>query len=212
MNIGSIKRFFMEKLPERVVTQNSAFLIQANALTFTLSAAAQAVSVTHNKELPEEDRKFIFRQEIIKGILDIAVFIGIAVGFKNLGAALVAKGKFLPKELCGEKNREKIRACVIKYMDYAKTAPKGSVTPKEFSHEQENAILTHLSGAKMWTSFAGTIIAFNIITPFMKNYFAHLLDKKKTGKTAKNVDYMSKPAGLDINKFKQFDEFQKKLL
>lgn len=178
----NIKNFMYKTLPEYTVKHNDAFLIGSNALTFTVSAGAQAYSVLNNKKLPEEDRRLIFKQEIIKGVLDFCFFIALAIGFKNFGQALVKHGKFLPKELPGVTGKENIRKTIKEFM--AAHSAKLPI-PENINPRQEDAILAHLAGAKLWTSFLGTALSFNLITPVLKNYFADIASRKLENKQSR---------------------------
>jgi len=198
--------------PANSVLNNAKFLIYANATTFSLSALGQAYAAMNNKNLPQEDRKFIATQQVVKGALDLGVFFLLASSFKKFGKALVAKGKLLPEkinsyrldkrtgELISERtftDRREIKALMDAYLSRDLKGHNGNV------EKCSPDLKRHINSAENWTAYIGTILAFNVITPIMKNVIANRINKFKQNKKAQKEGQLL-PMGNMAEKFKHF--------
>ena len=178
-----------------------SMLIVTSALGWVLGSAGQIFGVMTNDKYSSKDKNFLVRQEIADGLLNIIAFCAITISSKNFSKKLVDTGKIIsPKiaEFCKKNGidlskdkinipdalKEKITNITKKIENGAKVLNQGETSKLE---AEKNALLEFKkdvlapfqSGAEVFGTLAGGILASNIVTPILRNKIAASSLKKQ---------------------------------
>lgn len=165
----------------------SRILIDAGAIGWVLSSAAQITGVKFNPKLTDIQKDTLIKQEAFDGGINIALFYLISqstrIGFNKL----CESGKYLPRKLFNVFN-ELVDKKIIDMKNF-KTV---SEALKEAMNKIDNPELlyrakkgfrnfkTHKFGIGVVLSYATAILSINILTPYLRN--------KATLKTRRGAD------------------------
>jgi hypothetical protein len=169
----------IEKMSIYGIEKPAPFLRYTTAVIYAISTVAQAVGLKLNKDIPDNEKKFLMIQECVNGALELATFMTIATGFENLGKKLAEKGAIIGAE-AAKKN------------------------PVAFT-----------KGVTMLFSIIGTIVAFNLVTPLIRNPLAAFLQKKMG--TGPDKEQLTRPIlpslkldpQIKVNKTNPFNNFER---
>ncbi|EKE03686.1 MAG: hypothetical protein ACD_20C00168G0003 [uncultured bacterium] len=166
------------KIATFALEKPAAFLKYSAAINFSIGSIGLIAGMLINDKIPKKEKRFMIAQESVEGVLDLGVFLGLATGFEKFGKSLVEKGKLLPA-LDGL-NKAQVKDKVVKFFKQ----------PHVLSDVNESTIRNFVKGTEVATSLIGTVVAFNIVTPLIRNFLASKIEKKFAPKTDESVSEM----------------------
>jgi hypothetical protein len=164
------------RLATYAIDNPASFLKRTAALNFSVGSVGLIIGMIINKNIPEKEKRFMIIQEATEGVLDLGVFLGCATAFEKIGRWLVKTKKLVPH--IDNFSKEQVKDAITKF--FANPNKPG------ISMLAESKIRTWVKAAEVGAGLIGTIIAFNVITPLIRNYIASKLEKnigKKMDKT-----------------------------
>ncbi|MBQ9688926.1 hypothetical protein IJV79_04755 [bacterium] len=179
-----------------------SMLILTSALGWGLASTAQVFGILKNDKYSKDEKAYLVRQEIADGALNILSFCAITTGCKNLSRMLVDSGKIMTPKIdrfCKKQGFDlsKPKSSISKYLNDGiencvqriKSAQGQDV--KQIRQEMyklrafnNQTFKPFESGAEVFGTLAGGIVASNIITPICRNKIAaHSLNRKAQQQT-----------------------------
>ncbi|MFA5880508.1 MAG: hypothetical protein WC860_10150 [Candidatus Margulisiibacteriota bacterium] len=176
MNNQAIKNFIQNPLVNKSINlltrlanysidKPSSFLKNTAAFAFSFGSVGLIAGLLMNKEVPKKEKRYMICQEAVEGVLDLGVFLTVASKFEQWGETLVKNGLFLPS--MDKLSEKQIKTHVTNFFKNPESLPKNI----------ESQIRTHLNCTKIAASFIGTLLAFNIVSPIIRNFAASKIDK-----------------------------------
>ena len=178
------------KLANFAIENPAKFLKRTAAVNFSMGSVGLIIGMLINDKIPQKEKRYMIAQESVEGMLDLGVFLYVASKFENWGKALLAKQKIIPR-IKGLEKKE-----VVEAMKKFFANPDN---PKGLSEFVEGRLRNITKGTEVAFSLIGTIIAFNIITPLIRNYCASWLDKLFAKKIDRSQVMSPILPGLQLN-------------
>lgn len=199
-------------------------LLVTGTLGWVLSAVGQLWGLKTNKNLSDDQKKFLMPQEMADAVANIISFYVITKSVKDLSKKAVSSGKLVTKEIavfC-----EKNGIDIAKTKDIGKAISdeigklKAVVNTKELHVPQVkkddlNAKIKVLQdfnddkyapfegGAETVGSVVGAIVSSNILTPILRNKFASSRQNQAKEKVRMETQLKSQALEIDSLKLKQ---------
>jgi len=156
-------------------------LLHTGVVTYALSSAAQVGAIKLNKNLDENQKDYLTKQEIAEGSVNAALFYTVCQYVKNKAEKLTKTGVILPdsaRKLLEELDApEKIADVQQFFLSKFQKNFDPNILPK---------IADALDDIKLIKPFVNNVAGFvagflacNIITPYARNLIANSLHKKK---------------------------------
>jgi len=131
------------------------FLKLTGALGWGLSCFAQLGAIIINDNIPAKEKKFLLAQELLDGVINVALFLRLTSKGKDYGEKHVEHALILP---------EKWKDFVNKPNELIKKISNNPSELKSFNDFK--------AGVGTITSLIGSAISCNIVTPIMRNILA----------------------------------------
>lgn len=145
----------------------ASFLKRSAAVNFSMGSVGLIIGMLINDKIPAKEKRFMIVQEGVEGVLDLGVFLGVASAFEKAGRWLIQTKKLVPSiEGLTRPQVEKAITAIFKNFD----------NPVGVSIAAESGIKTCIKATEVGAGLLGTIIAFNIITPLIRNFFASKIE------------------------------------
>ena len=164
--------FFQKKLEwvyETFKADTSKMLIATGTMGWILSSAAQLYAIIKNKNIDTETKSFLYPQELMDAIVNIASFLGFTLVAKKGVSKLVSTGKFAPESVRNYLNKSAYKDKVGKLdLDLDKVLKNTSV---------ENSYTSYKNFVTTIGTIIASVISCNIITPFVRNKTASRVQK-----------------------------------
>ena len=164
--------FFQKNLEwvyETFKADTSKMLIATGTMGWILSSAAQLYAIIKNKNIDAETKSFLYPQELMDAIVNIASFLGFTLVAKKGVSKLVSTGKFAPESVRNYLNKSVYKDKVGKLdFNLDKVLKNTSV---ENSYTSYKNIVTTLG------TIGASILSCNIITPLVRNKTASRVQK-----------------------------------
>lgn len=183
--MGNLARKALDKIIIASKTDDLGKLLNVTGtIGWAASAAAFTGAVALNKDIPKEQKKFLIPQEIADGAINCTLFFFGTKYANKWAKSLVRKGGILPKgldkvEKGAQKRVEGLRAELLNDKTFNEKVfadgSKVSVYDKmiEKVGGEESKIGSHLKNFSTafttLVSMAGSAVAMNLITPFVRN-------------------------------------------
>ena len=185
IKVSSVKTFV--KGAYWKIKDQSQYSRYTGAFNFGLLCATQSAYMAVDKNIPDNSKKFLVSSEIFEGIMKVAMFLGLANLFGELGVALVNKGHIVPKCVADVANCKKLTAkAAAKTIENIK-----KMNPSDPAFKQ---LEKFTGGVKVMSNIAGMIVGLSIFVPIARNYMAKHFRE--------NVLNKNQPAKSDPNKIK----------
>jgi hypothetical protein len=157
-----IMNFAQKEDPAKVLTITGA-------IGWVLSCMAYTGAIVLNKEIPEDQKKFLVPHELTDGVINTSLFLLFTSKATTLGKNLIEKGKIFPKAL--EKTITELKANYGKDFDIKKIG-------KYLTKPEDIKKLTEFkSSFPVLLGLTGSVIASNIVTPIGRNIVASKFQK-----------------------------------
>lgn len=199
-------------------------LLVTGTLGWVLSAVGQLWGLKTNKNLSDDQKKFLMPQEMADAVANIISFYVITKSVKDLSKKAVSSGKLVTKEIAV--------FCEKNGIDIAKTKDIGKAISDKISQlklltntkelsvpqvkkDELNAKITGLQnfndntyapfegGAETVGSVVGAIVSSNILTPILRNKFASSRQNQAKEKVRMETQLKSQALEIDTLKSKQ---------
>lgn len=168
------------RLANYALEHPASFLKRTAAVNFSVGSVGLIIGMLINDKIPAKEKRFMISQEAVEGCLDLGVFLVVASAFEKAGRWLVKTKRLLPHiEGLG---KEQVKEAVTKFF----LNPKN---PQGLSIAAEGRIRTIIKASEVGAGLLGTILAFNLITPLIRNKLASKLEKKFEKKVDKTQTY-----------------------
>lgn len=162
------------KLAEYDVLHHASLLKWTTLIIWACSLVAEVGTFAFNKKLPDKEKSFIIKQELTAGGINLAIMYLLADSFEKAGAWLVNKAKLLPEELPAKfRTEEAVQKILDKDVAFLNSDTKWI-----------NKMGGFRKGVSVLAGTIGTIIAFNITSPFISNKIASYFQNKDLAKKA----------------------------
>lgn len=167
------------RLATYAIDNPASFLKRTAAVNFSMGSVGLIIGMLINNKIPAKEKRFMIVQEGTEGVLDLGVFLGCATAFEKLGRWLVKTKKLVPH--IENLTKEQVKDAITKF--FANPNNPG------INVLAESKIRTWVKAAEVGSGLLGTIIAFNIITPLIRNFTASKLEKFIGEKMDKSQSY-----------------------
>ena len=155
-------------------------LILMGALGFALSSMGQCFAIKINDKIDKKKKKFLLAQEAADGAVNIGLFLGITSSIWKVSDKLIG------------------------FLGNGKTAVKKHVKPDPYTRN-------HIKlGGRIFTTIAASVVACNIITPYVRNIIAGKLRHYYEGKETPLKGKLSVSTPSESPLFKSFDNWAEK--
>lgn len=206
---------FIQYMFDTYSKDGGKLLVHLGALGWVFSSAAQLVVVATDKNIDKDKKKFLLPQEAADAAVNVGMYYSICDVIKKLADYSVEKGKFLTDDVAKSLIKIKTKGGdnvknLNEWKDiFTKTEMKKGLTkvlaePETmdfYSHlspkEQKNIIpvidkaLTKLESHKnnvgTIAAIAASVLACNIVTPFVRNIVAAKYQKHLFAKEAQDI-------------------------
>lgn len=171
MNVPRIVKTFANKTYE-LANKPGKMMLFVGATGWVLSSIAQVTAVVINKQIPDDQKKFLIPQEMSDACVNILSFILFTSKATSFGEGFVKRGKLatptIKKFIMDNKLAEKVgqKSFDIKGESVFKNNPKFQEEYYKFA-----------DGVSFVSSVAGSIISCNIVTPLIRNKIASHFQK-----------------------------------
>lgn len=163
----------------------------AGAITWACSSAAQVKAIVTNEKIPAQDKKFMVRQEIADGAINVGILVTLSTLFQKAGREIVKHG-LIPQQAI-EDPQFGNHSSVIKYL---KANLKSAADVKTLPE----CLQKYVKGMSVITALIGGILAVNVAAPILRNKIARMTDGYK-----KMPDLHNKEVSMFVdNQFKTF--------
>lgn len=204
-------------------------LIHLGAVGWLFGALAQVGALAFNKKIDKDEKRFLFPQEIADGVINVGLYYTICQGIKSFADKCVDKGSFIPENV--HKAYEKLLSNKQLFTTDEQTQIFGSkknitgalnkVTDSGFVKKLSPAAANFVNNeikpaaAKMagWkngigtiATFAASVLACNIITPYARNAVASKIQNMTGKKTY--YDYKAYGKICSFAQSKTFSKFK----
>ena len=169
---------FKDFMFERGRKDTANMLIVMGALGFALSSLAQCFAIKTNDKIDNKKKNFLLMQEAADGVVNIGLFLGITSGIWKVSDKIL---RLIGLGKMG-KNQRKVPL-----------NPHGKGKIK--------------SGGRIFTTLAASVVACNIITPYVRNFIAGKIIKYKDEKAKKAQTTVTNIENNDI--LSTFEKFER---
>ena len=181
--------FFQKNLEwvyETFKADTSKMLIATGTMGWILSSAAQLYAIIKNKNIDAETKSFLYPQELMDAIVNIASFLGFTLVAKKGVSKLVSTGKFAPESVRNYLNKSVYKDKVGKLdLNLDEVLKDKSVEKSIFnSYTSYKNIVTTLG------TVGASILSCNVITPLIRNKTASRVQKSY-------IDMKNNPTAYD---------------
>lgn len=185
---SSVLNKFCDFIAKHYGDRPGKMLVHTGVIGWIMSSAAQIAAIIFNDKIPKEQKMFMIPQEFGDAFVNILAFYLVTNTFKNVGQKLVASGKWLPKDVKNFLVNNKLaKGLGEKGFDVLKKLTgAGTKVPAQLLKSYED----FGSGVDIATTFAGSILSCNLITPVLRNLYASHRQKTQMAKinnTSNNV-------------------------
>lgn len=154
-------------------------LIGMGALGFALSSLGQCFAIKINDKIDDKKKNFLLLQEAADGAINIGLFLAITSSIWKLSDKIL--------KFSGIANYTKNKIPVV-----INSKTKGNIK----------------SGGRIVTTMIASVLACNVVTPFVRNIVASKLHDKKVKKTENTQSVVYSVIKQDVNSpFRRFDNF-----
>ncbi|MDD3594441.1 MAG: hypothetical protein PHX18_07430 [Candidatus Gastranaerophilales bacterium] len=192
----------LDKACEQGVNNRAAFLKNVSTVGWVLSCLAQVGAIIINDKIPSKEKKFLIPQEIMEGVVNVALFWCLTSRATDWGRKLVLTKKFIPKSLAPHLKDFKPKSFKVEKLQQEFFNHVRKTCPNNFA-EAHNAI----EGIGLITSIIGSVVACNLVTPIIRNKLASIYQTwklKKQGKpNEQRLDINEKFGNVDFKKYEQ---------
>ncbi|MEW5819927.1 MAG: hypothetical protein AB1782_07025 [Cyanobacteriota bacterium] len=164
----NIAKNLITKLAMFAIENPASFLKRTAAVNFSIGSVGLIIGMLINSKIPKKEKRFMIVQEATEGVLDLGVFLVCATAFEKMGTWLVKSHRILPN--IADMTKEQIKNAVTTFF-------KNPKNPVGLSMLAESRIRTIVKATEVGAGLIGTIIAFNIVTPLIRNFTASKLEK-----------------------------------
>lgn len=176
---------FFNKLASTKFLHNDNYLRLTGAFSFGMFSGLQALSISKNKNVPDDTKKFMVAQELTESLMKIAVFLVCAKGFGFIGESLVKSGRVLPKEIIEKYSLNTVKEAGKFAKGVLENLPKSTketvnVINKTVNFEDAKILKNFHDGLATVTNIVGMITGLSIIVPPCRNFIASQFKTKST--------------------------------
>lgn len=169
----------LTKMFDTYKTDFSKTLIHTGVVTYALSSAAQVGAIKFNKNISENQRDYLIKQEIAEGAVNLTLFYTLCEFVKRQAEKFTSNGCILPtraRKVFEELGSPKVTDIQIFLNDKLKICKDAKLYSKIKTAVSDIQLLkpfvNNISG------FAAGLLACNIITPYARNIIAKYFHKK----------------------------------
>lgn len=178
------------RLANYALEHPASFLKRTAAINFSVGSIGLIIGMMINDKIPAKEKRFMISQEAVEGCLDLGVFLIVASAFEKAGRWLVQTKRLIPH--IDGLNKAQVKEAITKFF----LNPKN---PQGLSMVAESRIRTIVKASEVGAGLLGTILAFNLITPLIRNKLASKLEKKFETKIDKSQTYAPILPSVSIN-------------
>lgn len=169
----------------------SNFLNVTTAATFSILSLGEAVAISSNKNIPDEQKKFMVPQALCEGLINVAVILGVSTSLSKVGSKLVKEAKIVPKHIPDSLKNKETLGEILKFEKFKEIAPKNI---KGLNEQTFNKIKAFHDGAATVTgSLIGLLFAQNVLNPILTNKFAQWFKKRRENTADTKLDIKESP-------------------
>jgi hypothetical protein len=204
----------LTKMAEFAKTNPASFLRYTAAFNFSVGSIGLIIGLIQNDKIPEKEKRFMITQEAIEGMLDLGIFLVLATGFAAFGKALVKKGMVLPSIAKSSENGKVVHYTKKELIPLIKEYFKN---PMALSEKVYVPLHKFVHSSVIASDLIGTILAFNITTPIVRNWLASKISKKWEAKIDQTQTYspilpsLKFNGELKVNQQNPFASFEKRM-
>lgn len=152
--------------------ESGKLIVHTGVVTWTMYSLAHVGAILFNDKIPKEQKKFLVPREIADGALNIVAFYAITNTLKNISSRLVSTGKWSNAAI--RNFVKKNPSAEVKMGELSTNLPKTYKGNEDFY----NAYSPFNNGLGMLSTTLGSVIACNVGTPFIRNYYGAKQQKK----------------------------------
>lgn len=171
-------------------------MVHTGTVGWILSAAAQLWNVATSDKFTSDEKKFLIPQEALDAAVNITLFYGLTNVCKTISSKLVSTGKLLSKELRTHITNNPLKGD-FKLGDLKTDLSAIYKNDPKFLEKY----LPFKSGVDMAVNTVACIIASNIITPYVRNFFSAIQQKRSIAKDKANLTPIDRPVLPMQNRF-----------
>lgn len=167
--------------------ESGKMIVHAGVITWFTATASQVFAIAVNKKVSEDQKKFLIPQEIADGAINILAFYTITSSMKNIAGKLASSGKWSTKAIrdFAEQNKTKLQTP----LGDLKTDLEKTFNGNDEFHKTYD---TFKGGLDMIAATAGSVVACNVATPFIRNYIGAKQQKQSIDNKYKNQTFQPK--------------------
>lgn len=172
-NWGDLKNYIYKEFSQKP----GDVMTCAVALSMATSCLAQVLSVTFNKKMDKEQKKFIIPQEIADGVINAFSSFVIIGTLGRVATRLVSTGKWSNaaiRKIVAQHAPEIKMGNISTHIEKAFKAKKNQPLLEEFYHSYDS----FKNGIAIIATTIGSVISCNIVTPILRNAYAAGQQKK----------------------------------
>lgn len=152
--------------------ESGKMIVHAGVATWILAAVSQVGAVVFNDKISKDQKKFLVPQEIADGVINIVTFYAITNSLKSLAGRLVSTGKWSNASI-----RNFIAKNPSKEIQMGELSTNLGKTYKD-NEDFYKAYSPFKNGVDMIATTVGSVVASNIVTPYIRNYYGSKQQKR----------------------------------
>lgn len=196
--VGSFLKNRLEKLADLRGSNPGTVIKFAGCLTWASSSAAQVIAIITNDKIPAKDKKFMIRQELADGAINVATLLALSSAFEAAGRRIVKCGLILPEKAL---NSSKLDSIEKKSSEVLSSLKNKDLSKPEAINMLPESIKNFVKGMSAITAIGGQLFTVSLAAPILRNQIAHMTDGYK-----KMPDIHNKEVSMFVDK--QFKTFQ----
>lgn len=178
MTAPSLVKSFANKIYKAFSDDTGKLLLWTGTVGWILSSIAQLSGVITNKNISDDQKKFLIPQEIFDAVINIASFFIVTKTCTDIGKKLVKSGKLTTNIIKNLLTKEEIAKIGTKDLNISALDRVKNETDIKLT----SAYGEFSNGIGFVFSTIGSIISSNIITPILRNKIASARQKDDIAK------------------------------